>query len=56
MAKIRRKLTKGERIGLEVLNGIRELKRGGGKVYHVVASAKPAKKPIRGKPRSSGKS
>ncbi len=44
MAKKHRKLTKGARVGLEVLDGIRELKRGGGKVYYETPAAKPAKK------------
>jgi len=38
MAKRDRKLTKGERVGLDALDGLRELKRGGGVVYRVKKS------------------
>lgn len=47
MAKKHRKLTKGERIGLEVLDGIRDLKRGRGKTYQIETSAKSARKTAR---------
>lgn len=47
MAKKHRKLTKGERVGFEVLNGIRDIKRGRCKTYVVETTAKQARKPAR---------